>query len=214
MRTVFHEQLDTLNEGVADLCERTAAMMQLATDALLHADLDASETVIGRLDEVDRQCAALEADTFTLLARQAPVASDLRAVLSGMRSVADLQRMGALAAHVARITRRRHPEIAVPGEVCGYFAEMGRIAFQLAQDTRYVVLEGDPDMAARLNVDDEAMDNIHQRLFVVVMSPEWSHGTTAAVDVTLLSRYYERFADHAVEIAHSVVYRSTGARRD
>ena len=153
MRTVFHEQLDTLNEGVADLCERTAAMMQLATDALLHADLDASETVIGRLDDVDRQCAALEADTFTLLARQAPVASDLRAVLSGMRSVADLQRMGALAAHVARITRRRHPEIAVPGEVCGYFAEMGRIAFQLAQDEHLAMMLGEANLPREDQVD-------------------------------------------------------------
>lgn len=214
MRTVFHEQLDTLNESVADLCEHTATMMQLATDALLHADLVASECVIDRLDDVGRQCAALEANTFTLLARQAPVASDLRVVLSGMRNVADLQRMGALAAHVARIARRRHPEIAVPADVRGYFAEMGRIAVQLALDTKDVVDEGNPDIAARINVDDEAVDDLHQRLFAVVMNPEWSHGTTAAVDVTLLSRYYERFADHAVEIAHSVIYRSTGARRD
>jgi len=214
MRTVFHEQLDTLNENVADLCERTADMMRLATEALLYADLEASERVIDRRDDVDRLCAALEGDMFTLLARQAPVASDLRVVLSGMRNVADLQRMGALAAHVARITRRRHPEIAVPAEVCGYFAEMGRIAVQLALDTKSVVREGNPDIAARLNVDDEAMDKLHQRLFAVVMNPEWPHGTTAAVDVTLLSRYYERFADHAVEIAHKVIYRSTGARRD
>jgi len=197
MRTVFHEQLDTLNENVADLCERTAAMMKLATEALLYADLEASERVIDRRDDVDRLCAALEGDMFTLLARQAPVASDLRVVLSGMRNVADLQRMGALAAHVARITRRRHPEIAVPADVCGYFAEMGRIAVQLALDTKSVVREGNPDIAARLNVDDEAMDNLHRRLFAVVMNPEWPHGTTAAVDVTLLSRYYERFADHA-----------------
>ncbi|WP_285034141.1 phosphate signaling complex protein PhoU [Mycolicibacterium sp. lyk4-40-TYG-92] len=213
MRTVFHEQLDTLNENVAGLCERAAVMMQLATVALLNADLEASERVIDRRDDIDRQCAALESDTFTLLARQAPVASDLRVVLSGMRNVADLQRMGALAAHVARISRLRHPNIAVPGEVCGYFAEMGRIAVQLAQDTKGVVLQGDPDAAARLNVDDEAMDDIHRQLFAVVMNPEWPHGTTAAVDVTLLSRYYERFADHAVEIAHNVTYRSTGARR-
>lgn len=212
MRTVFHEQLDALNDGIADLCDRTAAMMQLATDALLHADLGAAEHVIDRRHDIDAKCAALEADTFTILARQAPVARDLRAVLAGMRNVADLQRMSALAAHVAQISRRRHPYTAVPGDVSGHFAEMGSIAVRLAQDTKCVVLDGNTDKAAQLNADDEAMDDIHRRLFVVVMDPQWSHGTTAAVDVTLLSRYYERFADHAVEIAHNVIYRSTGTR--
>ena len=131
-----------------------------------------------------------------------------------MRNVADLQRMGALAAHIARITRRRHPDTTVPDDVSGYFAEMGRIAVRLAQDTKNVVLEGNTDKAAQLNDDDEAMDDIHRRLFAVVMAPDWSHGTTAAVDVTLLSRYYERFADHAVEIAHRVIYQTTGGRQD
>lgn len=96
MRTIFHEQLDALNEDIADLCNRTATVIQLATEALLNADVDAAEQVIDHGDEVDLQCSALEAETFTILARQAPVARDLRAVLSSMRSVADLQRMGAL----------------------------------------------------------------------------------------------------------------------
>lgn len=214
MRTVFHEQLDALNDGIADLCDRTAAMMQIATDALLHTAVDAAEHIIDLRDGIDAQCAALEADTFTILARQAPVARDLRAVLSSMRNVADLQRMGTLAAHVAQISRRRHPDTAVPAEVIGYFAEIGRIAVRLTQDTKSVVLDGNTDNAAQINVDDEAMDDIHRRLFAVVMDPRWSHGTTTAVDVTLLSRYYERFADHAVEIAHNVIYRSNGTRRD
>lgn len=213
MRTVFHEQLDALNDGIADLCDRVAAMMQVATDALLHADLDAAEHVIGRRDDIDHRCTALEANTFTILACQAPVASDLRAVLSGMRNVADLQRMGALAAHVAQISRRRHPDTAVPSDVSDHFAEMGGIAVRLTLDTKSVVLDGNPEKAAQLNVDDEAMDDIHRRLFTVVMEPQWPHGTTAAVDVTLLSRYYERFADHAVDIAHNIVYRSTGTRQ-
>lgn len=140
------------------------------------------------------------------------MARDLRSVLVGMRNVADLQRMGALAAHVAQISRRRHPETAVPADVAGYFAEMGRIAVRITRDTKWVVLDENTDKAAQLNADDEAMDDIHRRLFVVVMDPQWSHGTTTAVDVTLLSRYYERFADHAVEIAHNVIYRSTGTR--
>ncbi|MUL67714.1 phosphate transport system regulatory protein PhoU [Mycobacterium sp. CBMA 234] len=213
MRTVFHEQLDALNEGIAGLCGSAGAMMELATQALLRADVSAAECVIDRRDEIDQQCAALEADAFTILARQAPVARDLRAVLSGMRNVSDLQRMGALAAHIARISRRRHPDTAVPGDVAGYFSEMGRIAVRLADDTKSVVLRDDPDRAAQLSADDEAMDDIHRHLFALMMNPDWSHGTTAAVDVTLLSRYYERFADHAVEIAHRVIYQCAGPQR-
>ncbi|MDH6244031.1 phosphate signaling complex protein PhoU [Mycobacterium sp. OTB74] len=213
MRTAFHEQLDALNKGTAVLRQDVGAMITLATDALLHADIDAAEHVIDRRDDIDHACAAREADAFVILARQAPVARDLRAVLSATRNVADLHRMGALATHVAQISRRRHPDTAVPADVIGYFADMGAIAARLAEDTKSVVLEVDSDRAAQLDADDEAMDDIHRRLFTVVMDPRWSHGTTAAVDITLLSRYYERFADHAVEIAQRVIYQRTGARQ-
>ncbi|WP_418002838.1 phosphate signaling complex protein PhoU [Mycobacterium sp. PDNC021] len=210
MRTAFHEQLDALKDSVAELCHDTATMIHLATDALLHNDMAAAEQVIARRDEINQVCAAREADTFTILARQAPVARDLRAILSALKNVADLQRMGALAAHVAQISRRRHPDTAVPADVISYFAEMGHIAVRLANDTKHVVAESDSDRAAQLHADDEAMDNIHRRLFTLVLDPRWSHGTTAAVDVTLLSRYYERFADHAVDIAQRVIYQRTG----
>ncbi|MDR3659366.1 MAG: phosphate signaling complex protein PhoU [Mycobacterium sp.] len=213
MRTAFHEQLDALNEGIAVLCERAGTMMQLATEALLHANVDAAEHVIGHRGDIDHACTAREADVIAILARQAPVARDLRAVVSAMRNVADLERMGALATHVAQISRRRHPDITVPADTIDYFAEMGSIAVRLAEDTKNVVLEADSDRAAQLSADDEEMDNIHRRLFTVVMNQNWRHGTTAAVDVTLLSRYYERFADHAVDIAQRVIYQRTGVRQ-
>lgn len=145
------------------------------------------------------------------MALQAPVAGDLRAVLSALKNAAGVQRMGALALHVAKISRRRHPASAVPDEVGGHFADMGRIAVRLGNDTKDVVLSGDPDQAAQLSVDDHAIDDIHRRLFTVLMDTDWPHGTAAAVDITLLSRYYERFADHAVEIGRRVIYPSPGA---
>jgi phosphate transport system protein len=214
VRTAFHEQLDALNDGIAGLCEHAATTMQLATDSLLRAEVRAAELVLDRQHEIDHGAAALEADAFTILARQAPVARDLRAVVSTLRTVADLQRMAALAAHIAQIGRRRHPAAAVPAEVRGYFAEMGRIAVELAWEAKDIVLEQNPERAAQLAAEDEAMDDIHERLFAVVMSPDWRHGTTAAVDVTLLSRYFERFADHVVEIAGRVVYQNMGTRRN
>ncbi|MEE6170276.1 MULTISPECIES: phosphate signaling complex protein PhoU [unclassified Mycolicibacterium] len=213
MRTDFHQQLDDLKAGIAGLCERTGSAMVDATKALLQADLSIAEAAIGRYADITRECTLLETDAFTILARQAPVAGDLRAVVSALKDVADMQRMGALATHVAAIARRRHPHLAVPEEVISYFAEMGRIAERIIKDTKHVVLCGDPEQAARLRADDEAMDDLHRHLFTKVMDADWTHGIAAAVDVTLLSRYYERFADHAVEVADRVIYQTTGTRQ-
>ncbi|MEE6163447.1 MULTISPECIES: phosphate signaling complex protein PhoU [unclassified Mycolicibacterium] len=213
MRNIFHAQLDALSGGIADLCDRTGSAMNDATCALLQADVHAAEEVIERHHDITYLSGLLEADALTILARQAPVAGDLRAVVSALKDLADVRRMGALATHIARIGRLRHPAKAVPDQVEGYVAEMGRIAVQIAGGTKSVVLSRDPERAAQLGVDDEAMDELHRQLFSRVLNPAWTHGTVTAVDVTLLSRYFERFADHAVDIANRVIYQATGARR-
>lgn len=210
MRAAFHEQLVALRAGTADLCGLTGHTLHRATDALLHADLILAEDVISEDDEITYRRTQLEADVFTVLALQAPVAGDLRAVVSALKDVADVERMGALALHVAKIARRRHPATAVPKDVSGYFAEMGRIAVRLGDDTKDVVLSQNPTKAKQLADDDIAMDDIHRHLFTVVTASDWPYGTATAVDVTLLSRYYERFADHAVDIGRRVIYQMTG----
>jgi phosphate transport system protein len=113
--------------------------------------------------------------------------------------------------HVAKTARRRHPTHAIPDDVSDYFAEMGRIAVNIGHDAKDVVLSGDPDKAAKLADEDDAMDELHRHLFTVVMDHPWPHPVATAVDVTLLSRYYERFADHAVEIGRRVIFQATGA---
>ena len=118
--------------------------------------------------------------------------------------------MDALALHVAKIARRRHPRHALPEEVNGYFAEMGRIAVELGNSAREVLLSRDPDQARLIREEDDAMDDLHRHLFSVMMDREWKHGVAAAVDVTLLGRFYERFADHAVEISRRVIFQVTG----
>jgi len=117
--------------------------------------------------------------------------------------------MGALALHVAKIARRRHPQHALPEQVNGYFAEMGRVAVELGNSTREVLLTHGPDKVARIDEEDDAMDDLHRRLFSVLMDHEWKHGVAAAVDITLLGRFYERFADHTVEVARRVIFQST-----
>jgi len=192
------------------MCGLAGASMERATQALLQADLVLAEEVITDYDGMVLQATAAEEHAFSLLALQAPVAGDLRAVISSIQNVADVDRMGALALHVAKLARRRHPSSALPENVNGYFTEMGRIAVDMGNSVKDVVLSRDPDGAAQLDDDDDDMDNLHRHLFSVLMDREWKHGVAAAVDITLLSRYYERFADHAVEIARRVIFEVTG----
>jgi phosphate transport system protein len=210
MRRAFHQQLDALTGVIAEICALAGQAMQDATQALLQADVVLAEGAIGEYDEIMHNVARAEQDAFTLLVLQSPVAGDLRAVVSSLKNVADADRMGVLARHVAEIVRRRYPAHAVPEEVNGYFAEMGRIAVNLGNDAKDVVLSGDPRKAAQLRHDDDAMDDLHRELFTVLLDRGWKHGIAAAVDVTLLGRYYERFADHAVEIGCRVIFQATG----
>ena len=210
MRTAYHEQLDALNTILGEMCELAGAAMSRATQALLQADLSVAEAVITDNDRMSEMSARAEEQAFALLALQAPVAGDLRGVVSAFQIVADVDRMGALALHVAKVARRRHPAKALPEEVNGYFAEMGRLAVKLAHNAREVLETQDPEAAVHLQEDDDAMDDLHRHLFTVLMDREWSHGVAAAVDVTLLGRYYERFADHAVLIGRRVVFQATG----
>ncbi len=210
VRIEFRQQLDALNADLARMCELAGEAMQRATLGLLTVDLEAAERVLTDLEILARMRRDVDQAALSVLARQAPVASDLRAVVAAVHITSDADRMGGLAAHVARIVRRRHPASAIPNVVVGQFSEMGGLAVDLAEDAAAVIADGDPVRASRIRDDDEAMNDMHRRLFAAVMSPEWSHGVPAAVDVVLLGRFYERFADHAVAIAARVLFRSTG----
>jgi phosphate transport system protein len=210
MRTAYHEQLDALNGQLAEMCRLAGIAMERATQSLLQADLVLAEQVIGDHEKIMTASARAEETAFVLLALQAPVAGDLRAIVSSIQIVADVERMGALALHVAKIARRRHPQHTLPEEVNGYFSEMGRVAVDLATSARDVLLSRDPEKARQMREDDDAMDDLHRHLFSVMMDREWKHGVAAAVDVTLLGRFYERFADHAVEISRRVIFQVTG----
>lgn len=211
MRTAFQEQLSSLSAQLGEMCGLAGAAMERATRALLQADLVLAEQVISDHEQISAMSVEAEENAFAVLALQSPVAGDLRAVVSSIQIVADVDRMGALALHVAKIARRRHPQHALPEEVNGYFAEMGRVAVDLGNSAQEVLLTRDPEKAARINEDDDAMDDLHRHLFTVLMNRDWKHGVAAAVDVTLLGRFYERFADHAVEIARRVIFQVTGS---
>src|SRR3954465_8724324 len=210
MRTAYHEQLASLTDQLGEMCGLAGGAMERATQALLQADLALAEQVITDHEQIAAMSTRAEEAAFVLLALQAPVAGDLRAIVSSIQIVADVDRMGALALHVAKIARRRHPQHALPEEVNGYFAEMGRVAVDLGNSAQEVLVTRDPEKAARIREEDDAMDRLPPPLVSVLMDRDWKHGVVAAVDVTLLSRFYERFADHAVEVARRVIFQATG----
>lgn len=210
MREVYHEQLGQLADELGAMCRMVADAMGQATTALLTADLVLAEQIISEDSKVDEARANCEEKAFSLLARQSPVATDLRSVLAAVHVAGDLERMGDLALHVAKATRRRHPQQVLPNQVREEFAQMGKVAVDLAHRAERVIRSQDVEEALELEKADDEIDALHKHLFTVLMSDDWPHGIAAAVDITLLGRFYERFADHAVSVARRVIFIVTG----
>ncbi|MFD0855545.1 phosphate signaling complex protein PhoU [Actinomadura adrarensis] len=212
MRDAYHEELDALSEKLVEMTRLVRVAMTRAVTALLDADLKLSEEVISSDEQVNKLDAEIEETVFDLMARQQPVAGDLRTLITSLRMSNDLERMGDLAVHIAKTARRRHPDSAVPPELQVTVLEMGQIAERMIAKTGSVIASKDVEMGLELDSDDDAMDRLHRRLFDVLLSPKWKHGVEPAVDITLAGRYFERFADHAVHVAEDVVYLVTGQR--
>ena len=210
MREVYHEQLDRVSDDLVEMTRLVASAMDRATRSLLDADLALAESVIAGDDAIDAIASKVEADCFQVSARQQPVATDLRIVVASLRISASLERMGDLAAHIAKSARMRYPGSAIPAQLRPTFQSMGAVAQNVVAKTGSVIATKDVTMAADIQRTDEDMDRYHRELFQTVLAPTWEYGVEAAVDVTLLSRFYERFADHAVTIAKRVVYVATG----
>jgi phosphate transport system protein len=210
MRTAYHEQLDDLAARLGEMCGLAGAAMKRATQALLETDIAAAEEVISDHDQIVAMRAQVEKEAFALLALQQPVASELRAIFSSMQIIADAERMGALALHVAKIARREYPGQVLPEDVRQCFAEMGKAAIALGDSAKQVLVSRDPDQAAQLHEQDKAMNELYQQLFGVLLDREWQHGVSVGVQAALLGRFYERFADHAVEIGRRVIFMASG----
>ena len=210
MRDAFHESIDAISDELVEMTRLAGSAMVRASTALLDADLALAESVIAADDHLDQVQRDLEERAFDLLARQQPVATDLRIIVTSLRMSADLERMGDLARHVAEVARLRYPESAVPPELRGTLLEMAQIAERIVAKAGSVIASKDVAQALELERDDDDMDRLHRRLFTVLLADDWLGGVEQAIDVTLIGRYYERFADHAVSVAHRVVYLVTG----
>ena len=210
MRDAYHEELDALTDQLVEMTRLVGSAISRASTALLDADLTLAESVIAADDAVDALRDELDARAMDLLARQQPVASDLRIIVTTLKMSGDLERMGDLARHVARSARRRYPESAVPAALRATIVEMGQVAERLVAKAGSVIASHDVEEALQIETDDDEMDRLHRALFGDLLNVVSPFSIETAIDVTLVSRYYERFADHAVAVARRVVFLVTG----
>jgi phosphate transport system protein len=210
MSEAFHEQLDSIFSDLSEICQEVETAVRLATQALLNGDAEVAEQVIAADSKIDLARERVEDTAFSLLSLQQPVAGDLRVVVSALRMVSELERMGDLSVHVAKIARLRVPDIAVPEEARPTIARMGEVAEDMVRRVSSVITDKDVDAAIELGRDDEEMDQLRRGSFTQLLGDDWQHGVESAVDIALLGRYYERIADHAVSVANRVVFVVTG----
>ncbi len=210
MREVFHQSLEDVQGRLVEISELVAVAIEKATQAFGSSDVSLAEEVIDADNVIDEKAVALDELAIEILARQQPVARDLRIVVSALRMSASLERMGDIAEHIAQLTRYRFPERAIPKGLKSTFTSMGQVDVQMAQKLTELLRTQDVSIAEELRNLDDQLDDLHVSVFEKVLGENWQGEAMATVDATLASRYHERFGDHAESVAKKVVYLATG----
>ncbi|MGP3534818.1 phosphate signaling complex protein PhoU [Microbacterium sp. RD1] len=210
MREVFHQSLEDVQNRLVEIAELVTVAIDRATRAFSSSDVALAEEVIQADRIIDEKAVALDELAIEILARQQPVARDLRIVVTALRVSASLERMGDMAEHIAQLARSRFPERAIPKGLKGTFIRMGELDVSVARKLTELLRTEDLGLAEEIRNDDDAIDELHISVFEKVLGDNWKGEAMATVDATLASRYHERFADHAVSVAKKVVYLATG----
>ena len=210
MREVFQSQLHEVQVRLVEMADDTVHIIEKASKAFNESNVQLADEAIAIADQTGNKALALDELVIRILAKQSPVARDLRILVSALRISASLERMGALAGHIAAIARYRFPGSAVPASLAGTFKEMGQLDVELAKKCVQLLKNTDVDMARAIQAEDERVDELHRHVFDVVLADDWKENAMFTVDVTLASRYHERFADHVVDISAKVSYLTTG----
>ena len=210
MREVFQQELREVQERLVEISTLVADSIENATRAFNESDVSLAETVIEDDRKIDVLATELDELAITILARQQPVARDLRIVVSALRISASLERMGDMAEHIAQLARYRFPEKVVPKGLRSTFREMGALDVEIARQLTVLLETEDTAVAEHIRNEDDKVDALHLAVFDKVLGETWKGETADTVDATLASRYHERFADHAVSIAKKVQYLATG----
>ncbi|MEO6943287.1 MAG: phosphate signaling complex protein PhoU [Lacisediminihabitans sp.] len=210
MREVFQQELREVQDRLVEISGLVAVSIENATRAFNESNVSLAETVIADDDKIDELTVSLDELAINILARQQPVARDLRIVVSALRISASLERMGDMAEHIAQLARYRFPEKVVPKGLRGTFKELGALDVEIANKLTELLKTEEVRLAEEIRNDDDRIDALHLSVFDKVLGETWKGAAVDTVDATLASRYHERFADHAVSIAKKVQYLATG----
>lgn len=213
MREAYQSDLRHLVDDLLDIASLVGTALEDATRALLDGDLGLAERVIASDAHIDQRQLDLDAKIVELLARQAPVATDLRLLVASLRMSSTLERMGDLCEHVALVARRTHPERAVPEQHRAQIARMSELASAALKEAAIVIEERDLALAAQVEKDDDEIDALLQEIAKEIERGE-GYTNATIVDMTLLIRFYERLGDHAVSLVRRVGFLVTGDSLD
>jgi phosphate transport system protein len=214
MRAVFQQELLEVQSRLVSLAETSEKIMDKASRAFLNSDVSMADEALALAEANEERALDLDELVIKVLATQSPVARDLRILVSALRMSASLERMGSLASHIAAIARYRYPGSAIPESLRKTFEDMARIDLELVSKATKLLGNTDLDLAREIQAQDEAVDRLHRKVFDIVLDPNWSENAMFTVDVTLASRYFERFADHVVDISSKVSFLQTGEWQD
>ena len=210
MREVFQQELREVQDRLVETAQLVADSIEKATRAFNSSDVSLAEEVIADDDRIDQLTVSLDELAITILARQQPVARDLRIVVSALRISASLERMGDMSTHISQLARYRFPDKVVPKSLRPTFAEMGAVDVEIARKLVELLRTEDVVLAEEIRNEDDKVDALHLSVFEKVLGETWKGEAADTVDATLASRYHERFGDHAVSIAKKVQYLATG----
>ena len=214
MHGIFQNALAEVQGRLVHLAENAESIMDKASRAFLNSDVTLADEALALAEANEAKALDLDELVIKVLATQSPVARDLRILVSALRMSASLERMGSLSSHVAAIARYRYPGSAIPTSLRKTFEDMARIDLELVGKAIKLLQNTDIDLVREIQARDEAVDRLHRKVFDVVLSPEWKENAMYTVDVTLASRYFERFADHVVDISSKVSFLQTGEWHD
>ena len=210
MRDAFHEEIDSIGQSLLNMAGLVNQAMSDATKSLVNADLTLAEKVIAADDVIDQMQHDLDARTINLMARQQPVASDLRTLVTGLRMSADLERMGDMAHHIAKSARMRYPNAAIPEELKPLIIKMGETSNKIISKLIQVMRDRDLNKSLEIPADDDEMDKLHRELMATILSDSWQYDSEMTIDLTLIGRNFERCCDHAVSISRRIYFLVTG----
>lgn len=210
MRKVFQAELHQIGEELIEISQLVSEAIQKATTAFEGADTELAQEVIAADARIDFLQNNLDERAIDVLALQGPVAGDLRMIVGALRMSASLERMGDLARHVAQLARLRFPENVIPEAIRPTFKELAQLDIQIAEKVKELLETRNLELSNEIYAHNARVNELHAGVFKAIAAADWDVSAPITVDVTLASRYFERFADHGVSVARKVTYLVTG----